>query len=506
MPDKISLLSCKPGITRDGTQFASRTWIDGQWVRFQRGLPKKIGGYKKLLKQPYNNIIRKILVYPNVPNFNVYVADFESVKYFVMDKTGNILSGPHAKLDSSDFFSANVNNNWKFETMFSSTDPGSTFLAYASQNLAAIDSTLETPIYYGDPTGDAHFTALSNEMYTSGGMVALYPFLFIYGNNGELKWTEPNDPTRIRNTARVTGSKIVAGIQTRAGNASPGGLFWSLDSLIRATYTGENEIDFRFDTISSETSILSSSCIIEYDGYVFWIGIDRFLMYTGQIQELPNNMSINYFFDNLNYAQRQKVWVTKITKFGEIWWFYPSKNSQECDRAIIYNIRDQTWYDTAINRSSGYYAQVFNYPIWGENAPNGEGNYNICMHEFGTNAIDENNGSTPIPANIKTSIFSPTAFGIDGQYIGGADRNNYLYRIEPDFKQVGKMSLIVNGRKYANSPEVSSNPYDFYPDTERVDIREEFREMSLQFSSNELDGSFEMGQVLSVVKIGDGRP
>jgi len=97
------------------------------------------------------------------------------------------------------------------------------------------------------------------------------------------------------------------------------------------------------------------------------VGVDRFLLYNGVIKEIPNDMNQNYFFDNVNYAQRQKVWGTKVTRFGEIWWFYPSGNSTECNDVIIYNVRENIWYDAGTSigaqRSAGYYSQVFHYPV-----------------------------------------------------------------------------------------------------------------------------------------------
>jgi hypothetical protein len=63
------------------------------------------------------------------------------------------------------------------------------------------------------------------------------------------------------------------------------------------------------------------------------------------VKEIPNPMNQDYFFDNLNYTQRQKVWATKVPRFGEVWWFYPRGDSTECNDAIIYNVRENTWYD-----------------------------------------------------------------------------------------------------------------------------------------------------------------
>ena len=45
MTAKVIQLQVKPGIQRDGTQFAAPTYVDGEWVRFQNALPRKIGGY-----------------------------------------------------------------------------------------------------------------------------------------------------------------------------------------------------------------------------------------------------------------------------------------------------------------------------------------------------------------------------------------------------------------------------------------------------------------------------
>ena len=39
----------KPGIQRDGTLLAGQNYhVDGQWARWQRGLPRKMGGYRRL--------------------------------------------------------------------------------------------------------------------------------------------------------------------------------------------------------------------------------------------------------------------------------------------------------------------------------------------------------------------------------------------------------------------------------------------------------------------------
>lgn len=50
MPVTTVVLRSQPGIKRDGTRFEGDNYVDGQWVRWQRGLPRKIGGYRSTQK------------------------------------------------------------------------------------------------------------------------------------------------------------------------------------------------------------------------------------------------------------------------------------------------------------------------------------------------------------------------------------------------------------------------------------------------------------------------
>jgi hypothetical protein len=227
-------------------------------------------------------------------------------------------------------------------------------------------------------TGNSTLT-FNNNISVSGGIVSLHPYLFVYGNNGLIKncssgnledWVSTD-----ANEVNIATGKIVQGLPVRGGSNAPSGLFWSLDSLIRVSYNpttinvGTTAVTqyWRYDIISSQSSILSSQCVIEYDGIYYWIGVDRFLLYNGVVKEIENDMNQNYFFDNLNYAQRQKIWATKVPRYGEIWWFYPRGDATECTDAIIFNVREQCWYDAGealgARRSAGYFSQVFHYPI-----------------------------------------------------------------------------------------------------------------------------------------------
>ena len=160
----------------------------------------------------------------------------------------------------------------------------------------------------------------------------------------------------------IGAQKIVYGSAVRGGSQAPAGLFWSLDSLIRVSFTGGTGI-WQYDILASPTTIMSKNAVVEHEGKFFWPGTDRFLFYNGVVQELPNQMNCNYFFDNLNYAYQNKVFGVKISRWGEIWWFYPRGTDTECGNAVIFNYRENTWYDAEKERTAAAPAGVFRSPI-----------------------------------------------------------------------------------------------------------------------------------------------
>jgi hypothetical protein len=447
MTKKVFALDTKPGIQRDGTVFDKEYYNDGRWVRFQRGRPRKMGGYREIVND-LAGPSRGIYLNPQ-QNFNNVFSGYSGGLQLL--PISNVGTGSGITDMTLSNFTANANNLWQFDTFYDVSGSGNNLLlAHPGQNLTLIDNNVNTPVLGGDITGttmsaigvftdtattingnpvitlaaanllvgagqtvtgagipsgttvvsvsttsvtlSANATAsatvtvtFDNNVSVSGGVVTLHPYVFVYGNDGLIRNCSAGNAndwvSADANEVSVATGKIVQGLPVRGGSNAPSGLFWSLDSLIRVSYiggAGSPPQYWRYDLISSQSSILSGQSVIEYDGIYYWCGVDRFLLYNGVVKEIPNQMNQNYFFDNLNYAQREKVWVSKVPRFGEIWWFYPRGNATECTDAIIYNVRENTWYDAGealgSQRSAGYFSQVFHYPIaadWNINASGG---------------------------------------------------------------------------------------------------------------------------------------
>lgn len=583
MTSKVISLKIPAGIQRDGTLFDAPCYVDSLWCRFQRGRPRKIGGYNGIFLNATGVSRGMVMQSQNGINY-VYSGQNNGVYAWQTNNVNGIGSGP-TTITMSSAFSSNDNNLWQWDVGYDSGGSDQlTVLGHPGQNLSNIDSTTNTPIMvgqfpYGSMTKLGIFTASTvlnstttatitpanllvaigqsvsgtgitvgtkitavsqgsgtttitlsatatststqtltydNNLSVSGGVCMLYPYVFIYGNNGLIQNCSAGDFQNWvgadANQNNVSATKVVKGMPLRGGTTSPAGLFWSLDQLTRVTYSpqtvGSSTVYWRYDIISTQTSILSSQSVIEYDGVYYWCGVDRFLAYNGVVQEVQNNMNINYFFDNLNYAQRQKVWAMKIPRWGEIWWFYPKGSSTECNDAVIYNVRDKVWYDAGqaigANRSAGVFSEVFTKPIMAENVANASGKYTLWQHETGANQVYLTQVDA-IQSYFETNSIGWVTGGPGNPQLQGDNKWIRLERVEPDFVQSGEMNLYVTGKGYADDVDITTGPYTFTSDTLKIDMREQRREMRLRFESNTFDGNYETGNILLSADIGDER-
>lgn len=502
----VIVLSPKPGIKRDGTVFEGDYYVDGQWVRFQRGLPRKIKGYRAIGRY-LPELCRGLHSYSKNNYIYCHAGSASYLNRFTLDAAGNA-SVTSDRTPTG--FVSNVNHQWMFDVMYSSVSLDNMLIAHVSPDLTNIVNNEDGEIFIGDLTSTTALTAVTvpAAANASGGIVVLHPYLLYYGNSGLVGWSVAGNPADLSGAgsglARVTGQKIVKGMPLRAGSGSaPAGLLWSYDSLIRVSFTGGSTV-FQFDTISVETSIMSKNSVIEYDGIYYWCGVDRFLSFNGVVREVPNNMNFNWFFDNVNPEQREKVFAMKVPRFGEIWWCFPFGAATECTHAIIYNVREGTWYDTVLPydmRTAASFSQLYAAPIM-TGAEQQTSGFDIWRHEIGVDSIDETT-IQPIHSYFETSDISLAV-------LNNQNKKIKISYIEPDFVQTKDMTVSIVGRANARAKTVTSEAFSFpedateEPSKQVIPIKEQRRELRVKFDSNTLGGDYQMGQILIHIEPGDG--
>ena len=490
---------------RDGTVLDGNYHTEALWCRWQRGRPRKIGGYRTLTNL-LTEVTRGMHVYDKQNQTYTHCGSASMLERITLDPSG-VASATVDRTPAS--LVASANNQWQFDTLYDAGGTAVQLIAHAAPNATDISDDTNGDIFIGNVTGSSALTA-SNMDAVSGGVVCLHPYLLTFGNDGVVNWSDPNDPDTQDASARPTAAKIVRGMAMRGSGGSgggPAGLLWALDGLIQVTFSGGATV-FAFSQISPQGSILASNSVIEYDGIYYWIGVDRFLAFNGVVRELRNDMNQNFFFDNLNWTYRNKVFAHKIPYYGEIWWCFPYGSSTECNWAIVYNVRDNFWYDTPLpggGRSSAQFAQVFRSPLMtGVYTDATTDKYHLLQHEFGVDAIDGQR-VLAIESYFETANFMLGE--LSGQPTDSAIVCNV---IEPDFLQTGDMTVQINGAANARATAHQSNPATFpqtasSAQTQLANIRETRRQMRFRFGSNVQGGDYQAGKILYHIQPGDGR-
>lgn len=507
----ITLLS-KAGIKRDGTRFDGEYYLDGQWCRFQRGRARKIGGCTAILSN-LNERVYGLHSYSQGGLQYQHLGSATELKQVRLTNMG-ALSGDSDRTPAG--LAVSANNVWQFDTLTDVAGAVTWLIAHAAPNLGAIDNDVEAVIWYDDVTATTPLSQQATDPQ-SGGILVMSPYLITFGNGGRVDMydTAGGVLNPVSTALSVAGSKLIKGMRLRGGGNGPAGLLWSLDELIRASFTSVAAGYFAFDSLG-ETSLLSTRAVVEYNGVYFWPGVDGFQQFNGVLRDLPNDLNLDYFYTGtpndpgLNFAQRQKVFGIKVPRFNEIWWCYPRGSATECTHAIIYNVKLNTWYDTPLvvgGRTDGVYAKVFKQPYMVDSVLTDTG-YSLWQHETGTDAV---NGAQvePIPAHFETAEL--TMFNGDPP----VDKSLSVTRLEPDFVQVGSLSVQVNGRANARAPQVEGDVRTFTapateadgvtPENQTVGFKDVKRLMSFKFSSNVAGGNFQMGRCIAHIGPADGR-
>lgn len=518
-------LLMKPGIKRDGTAFQGEYCTDGQWMRFQRGRPRKIGGYIAIPGKAYNPAVINLMTFSaqgksfwavnqRGVNESGYVFIYEGSEMFIKSiHFGNVaggywlMEGP-VLYEGTPHFLINFVQDW------------SNILSDATCNLYLFPLRKNYEMREQDQVNLDLRDGNNAPLILNGGMRLVPPYLFVWGMNGAVAWSSPSDirifalkdgqdkPTGAGSIA-ISNDKVIQGYPIRAGAQSPAVLFWTLNSLVRILNVGVDQVTFKADVISKNVSILSRLSVVEYDGLFFWPGTDRFFVYNGTVQEVPNTLNLDYFFDNVDMDKRQQVVGVRNQKYGEIWWFYPDKrdNKPYNTRALIYNKRENTWYDTKINRDAAWYDDAQGLLLAAGKAQDTDILWQIWQHEQGTVGQNYQRQVFPIPASLQTPVISWASVGPQKEEIG-MDRLITLERIEPDFKfrkgvpeeKSPSLTIQIKKRKYAQSPEETVEiPNPVTPETAKLTTVVAGRQMSLVLSSED---DFQMGHPLLQFDVG----
>ena len=164
-------------------------------------------------------------------------------------------------------------------------------------------------------------------------------------------------PTNTAGDLRIgSGSEIITAVETRQQ------ILVFTDASLHAMQFLGPPFTFGINVVSESISIMSPLAAIAHDDVVYWMGFEEFYVYTGQVQRVPCSVR-SYVFDDFNRDQKEKVFAALNSSYNEVWWFYPSSESNEIDRYVVFNFQENAWYYGQMARTAWVDRGISDYPV-----------------------------------------------------------------------------------------------------------------------------------------------
>jgi hypothetical protein len=292
-----------------------------------------------------------------------------------------------------------------------------------------------------------------------------------------------------------SGSEIVTAQQSRQEI-----LVWTDAAIYSMQYLGPPYV-WGFQIMGDNISIAGPNVVATANNVTYWMGTDKFYMYSGRVETLPCSVR-QYVYDNINMLQSFQFFAGTNEGYNEVWWFYCSANSNIIDKYVIFNHLERTWYYGDMERTAWLDSPLREQPMATFIASSG-GAGSLLYHETGND-----DGTTSPPSPI-VSYCQSSDFDIgDGHNFG------LVSRIVPDLtfdgSDVATPIAVFTvrprqnpGANYgtSNSPPVDSvnvysptvRTYNVQQFTQYVYVRVRGRQMAFRVGSDNLGTSWQLG-------------
>ena len=306
------------------------------------------------------------------------------------------------------------------------------------------------------------------------------PLLIRFGSQESLTNFTPDTTNTAGDLRLSSGSTFVQAVETKQQI-----LVYTDRSLFSMRFIGP-PFTFGLQELSKNITIMSPKSAVAVDDIVFWMGKENFYIYTGRTQQIACTVRDKVFLD-FNQSQKDKVFAGVNSQWSEVWWFYPSADSTECDKYVIYNYANQTWYYGSLARTAWHDRGIRQFPI-------GAGSQYLFEHENG----NDDDGSA-MTASIESSQID----------IGDGYQFSFLKQLVPDITFEGSTSTTGNpsatftvqarsgpGSTYSTnssgaSTRTATTPVEQF--TDLINVRLRGRSFNMKLESTEQGVAWKLG-------------
>ena len=201
--------------------------------------------------------------------------------------------------------------------------------------------------------------------YTAGNpTTAFNPLLVRWSDQAdEYQWV-PDVTNQSGEFALSNGSYIMGARATRQEI-----LVWTDSAIYSMQYLGAPYV-WGFQILMDNISIISPNAMVTVNNVTYWMGTEKFYMYSGRVETLPCSLR-QYIFDDINQDQSYQVFAGANEGYNEVWWYYVSNSSTgtNVDKYVIYNYLDRVWYYGNLSRTAWLQTGIQQYPVAADYTP-----------------------------------------------------------------------------------------------------------------------------------------
>ena len=277
-------------------------------------------------------------------------------------------------------------------------------------------------------------------------------------------------------------------------------LVWTDNALYSLQYVGGDFV-FGLQEVADGVSIASRHAHKAARGIVYWMGDNNFYQSDGRsVQQVPCSV-LSKVFEELNYDKREVIFSALNSLFNEIIWFYPSGDSTEPNKYVLFNYAENTWAYGSMARSSWSDSGLREKP----NAAYNKGAYDSGVYDGIDRSIIYNHEDGYADDGSKMNSFIESAY-FD---IEDGDMSIFADRFAPDFRSLKgspQLTATLTAKNYPSSSTSKTRSLTLDGTTEFVNTRLRGRTMSVKFDDNtsSSDTGWELGDSRIRIKP-DGR-
>jgi hypothetical protein len=487
-------LDIPAGAVRNGTEYETGgRWRDMSLVRFYNGVLQPINGWRKRVANQLTGIPRAMHTWRENDgtrwlavgtNSNLYA--FEAGNTLSDITPADLTAGSATQTGSVGYgVGAYGDDEWGAPRKEASTTLVTPAAVWSLDNwgeyLVGVLSS-DGRIFEWDLTSGTASVIANAPVGVDGVIVTEERIIFALGAQNDprrIDWCDQENNTewtasatnQAGNQILATNGKIVTGSKVRGGTL----ILTDIDAHL-ATYLGQPFV-YRFDRVGTGCGAASQGCVVQVDVGAVWMGRDGFWIYDGAVRPLESPIA-DYVFRNLNESQITRVTAFNNSKYGEVWWLYPSGDSNECNRYAAWSYRNNTWTIGELGRTVGTDGGIFGQPIMAT------ADGYVYDHEVGWNY----DGNDPFAETGPIEI-------------GQGDNLAVITRLIPDERNLGDVTATFTSRLYPNADESTHGPFTL---TAETDVRFTGRQVKLKVTGAK-NSDWRVGDMRVDVKQGSKR-